>query len=193
MTAKYVMRYLSEHKITFIHNPKTAGTSISRWLDNNFKTVAGRKHGHHKEVAEFFPDTVFTFGVVRNPWERLASWYQYANHSNETFQDWFLYRLQPAGPGLRFNPEVSWSLQWYTLGTPQADWFGDNVNMVLKFENLEQDFLQIKTLLTNYDKLPIINNNIIYDYRTLYNNDLIDLVKDVYMKDVIRYNYDFEI
>ena len=169
MTAKYVMRYLPEHKITFIHNPKTAGTSISRWLDNNFKTVAGRKHGHHKEVAEFFPDTVFTFGVVRNPWERLASWYQYANHSNETFQDWFLYRLQP------------------------ADWFGDNVNMVLKFENLEQDFLQIKTLLTNYDKLPIINNNIIYDYRTLYNNDLIDLVRDVYMKDVIRYNYDFEI
>jgi hypothetical protein len=185
------MRYLPEHRISFIHNPKTAGTSISTWLDDNFTTKRGRKHGHHLEVKEYFPDTVFTFGVVRNPWSRLASWYLYANQNRETFQDWFLHRLQPTGPGLRFNPEISWSLQWYTLSTPQADWFGDDVNMILRFENLAEDFEQIKNILHCSKDLCIMNANAAYDYRSMYTDDLAELVRDIYIKDVIKYNYEF--
>lgn len=187
------MRYLPEHRITFIHNPKTAGTSISTWLDDNFKTVVGRKHGSSKEVKEFFPDTVFTFGVVRNPWSRLASWYYFANHHNQTFYDWLLYRIEPRGTGLTFNPEIAWSFNWYNLATPQSDWLGDDINLVLKFENLQEDFAQVKNILTCDAELPIMNNNEAYDYRKLYNNDLVELVRDIYIKDVIRYNYDFEV
>ena len=187
------MRYLPEHKITFIHNPKTAGTSISTWLDDNFKTIQGRKHGHWREVEEFFPDTVFTFGVVRNPWTRLASWYHFANHHRQTFEDWLLYRLQPAGMGLTFRPQIPWGFGWYTLGTPQADWFGDNTNLILRYENLAEDFEQVKKILTCEAELPIMNANDEYDYRQLYTDDLVDLVRDVYIKDVIKYNYDFEV
>ena len=193
MADKYVMRYLPEHNITFIHNPKTAGTSIGTWLDNNFITKRGRKHGHWIEVAEYFPKTVFTFGVVRNPWSRLASWYLYANPAREPFDHWLTQRLQVNESGLSFNPTLTWAKNWYTIATPQADWFGDNINLVLRFENLQEDFEKIKKLLTCNADLPIMNVNDSYDYRTLYTDDLAELVRDIYIKDVIRYDYDFEI
>jgi hypothetical protein len=194
MADKYVMRYLPEHHITFIHNPKTAGTSISTWLDDNFLTVRGRKHGHHIEVSEFFPDTVFTFGVVRNPWERLASWYKFSNKSNETFRQWIETRLfHQHSFGLTFRPQLAWSQQWYTLDTPQADWFGDDVNMILRFENLHEDFDKIKNILHCSKDLAIINANTTYDYRTLYDDDLVEIVRDIYIKDVIKYGYEYEI
>lgn len=192
MTAKYVMRYLPEHDITFIHNPKTAGTSISAWLDSNFKTVSGRKHGHCIEVEEFFPKTRLTFGVVRNPWARMVSWYKFANHGNETFENWMLARFHIHQTGLTFHPQVSWALPWYTLGTPQADWFDDNT-LILKYENLHNDFKRIKKILRCEQELCILNKNETYDYKDYYNDDLIELVHHVFIKDIIRYNYTYEI
>lgn len=184
------MRYLPEHRISFIHNPKTAGTSISTWLDENFATKRGRKHGHHIEIKEYFPDTVFTFGVVRNPWSRLASWYLYANHHNETFEDWFYNRLKSSS-AIGFASNIMWARNWYTIDTPQADWFGDDTNLVLRFENLQDDFEKIKKLLHCSKDLCILNANPTYDYRSIYTDDLAEAVRDIYIKDVIRYNYEF--
>lgn len=184
------MRYLIDHRIAFIHNPKCAGTSISAWLDENFTTKRGRKHGHWQEIKEYFPDTVFTFGVVRNPWSRLASWYHYANPDNETFETWFFNRLN-RNNGVGFNPTMIWARNWYNIATPQADWFGDNTNLVLRYENLQEDFKQIKKLLHCFKDLCILNANPTYDYRSMYTDDFAELVRDIYIKDVIKYNYEF--
>lgn len=185
------MRYLPDHKITFIHNPKTAGTSIAKWLDDNFTTKRGRKHGHWLEVEEYFPDTVFTFGVVRNPWSRLASWYHFANPAKQTFRQWLFTRLETHDTGLSFNPTLTWAKNWYNLATPQADWLGDKINLVLRYENLTKDFEQIKNLLHCNENLCKLNANQEYDYRQLYDDELAELVRDLYIKDVIRYNYEF--
>lgn len=193
MTCKYDMRYLLDHSVAFIHNPKTAGTSITEWLDFNFKTVKGRKHGNYKDVEEFFPKTVFTFGVVRNPWERLASWYAFSNR-NENFQDWLQTRLSMRNSmGMSFRPNINWSNNWYYIGTPQADWLGDNINCVLRFENLEDDFYNIQKLLGCNRPLPKLNSSNYDNYKDLYTNDLVEFVRDIFIKDVIRYNYDFKI
>lgn len=187
------MRYLPQHNITFIHNPKTAGTSVSQWLDDNFITIRGRKHGNHVEVKEFFPKTVYTFGVVRDPWERMVSWYLFAGKGAGTFEQWLYSRLfHNNNTGLTFNPEIPWSMAWYKLSTPQADWFGDDINCVLRYENLQEEFAEIKKLLTCNKELPIINCNEQYDYRKFYNDDTAELVRDVFIKDVIRYGYEYK-
>lgn len=190
------MRYLPDHRITFIHNPKTAGTSISSWLDDNFKTVEGRKHGSWKEVKEFFPSTIFTFGVVRNPWERLASWYKFAGDGD--FETWLTTRLMYGhndipSIGMTFKPHVGWARQWYNLGTPQSDWLGDNVNLTLRYENLEEDFKEVQRILGCDKPLPKLNISSLTDYKKLYTIEMIELVKDVYIKDVIRYGYKFDV
>lgn len=190
------MRYLPQHKITFIHNPKTAGTSISQWLDDNFETVEGRKHGSWKEAQEFFPDTVFTFGVVRNPWERLASWYKFAGDGD--FENWLTNRLMYGhndipSMGMTFKPQVSWSRQWYNLGTPQADWLGDSVNLTLRYESLAEDFTEIQRILECDKPLPVLNKSNLTNYKDLYTIDTVRLVKEKYAKDVIRYGYKFDV
>ena len=185
------MRYLPDHKITFIHNPKTAGTSISNWLDQNFKTIKGRKHGNHNEVWEFFPKTGFTFGVVRNPWERMASWY-YMLREPCSFEDFLYTRINnKISVGLTFQPRVLWARNWYNLGTTQYEWFGESTNFILKFESLENDFKIIQEKLNCYSPLPKLNKSIDFDYRTMYTDDTAEYIHDVFLKDIINYDYNF--
>ena len=184
------MRHLPEHKVTFIHNPKTAGTSISNWLDENFATIPGRKHGHIVEVNEFFPRTEITFGVVRNPWERLASWYMFSNGGTISFKEWMLTRFVNYQNSLSYQPFLLWARNWYKLDTPQYNWFGTHT-IILKYENLEEEFTQIQELLGCDKPLPKLNTSRDYDYKDLYTPELKDLVWDVYMKDIIEYGYTY--
>lgn len=190
MAGKYCMRYLPEHYTTFIHNPKTAGTSISQWLDANFKTVEGKKHGHIVEVNTYFPNTTYTFGVVRNPWERLASWYLFANHGNQNFKDWLLKRVTKNASNLSFQPFLLWARAWYSLDTPQHDWFG-TYTKILRFENLQEDFTQIQDKLDCHIPLPTTNKNVEYNYKDLYTQELIDFVRDIYFRDILEYGYKY--
>lgn len=182
------MRHLPEQKVTFIHNPKTAGTSISSWLDDNFTTIQGRKHGHIVEVNEFFPRTEKTFGVVRNPWERMASWYMFSNGGTVNFKHWLLTRFGNFQNNLSYQPFLLWARNWYRLDTPQHDWFGTHT-IILKYENLEEDFQQIQTLLGCNNPLPMLNLSREYYYKDLYTPELRDLIWDVFLKDIIEYGY----
>jgi len=64
-------------KATFLHNPKAAGISISRWLERN---VAGKiiqpKHAIYKDLKNQI-DLGYTFCVVRNPWDVIVSRYEF--------------------------------------------------------------------------------------------------------------------
>jgi|TARA_R110001592_G_scaffold276028_2_gene543134 hypothetical protein len=182
------MRYLPEHTLAFIHNPKAAGTSISTWLDDHFKTIAGRKHGHMTEVKEFFPKTNYTFGVIRNPWERLASWYLYSNNQHINFKTWVLERTSKYTSNLSFQPHLLWSRPWYSLDTAQHSWFGTHTH-ILRYETLEDDFYHIQDKLDCYKPLPKLNSNRVYNYKDLYTTELVDYVRDIYMKDLIEYQY----
>ena len=64
-------------KATFIHIPKTGGTSITKWLEKNFKTDNRRKHGYLSHAEAIWKDLGWTFSIVRNPFDRIASSYFY--------------------------------------------------------------------------------------------------------------------
>ena len=81
------------YRCTFLHAPKTGGTSVNRWLQTNF-TVEERSRVHDdlphnirplKLVHAPFPlaeyhlnyDLGWTFSTVRNPWDWAVSWYTF--------------------------------------------------------------------------------------------------------------------
>ena len=70
---------VTDPKTLFIHVPKAGGTSIQQWLFNNCngKSAKGTygKHCPHSLIKE--EKDWFSFGVVRNPWDRLVSAYFY--------------------------------------------------------------------------------------------------------------------
>jgi hypothetical protein len=132
--------------------------------------------------------------VVRNPWERLASWFTFAGKGD--FENWLSMRLMYGhndipSIGMTFKPTVGWARQWYNLGTPQADWLGDNVNYTLRYENLQEDFKEIQRILECDAPLPMLNKSDLTNYKDMYTIQTVELVKQFYIKDIIRYGYEF--
>lgn len=147
----------------FVHVPKTAGTSISSFL-SSFTSEEERdllkrwqKHRTAAEIAtsigseEF--DRLFSFGVVRNPFNWLFSLYTFLRVD---FRNWPGSRVMDRLP--RFTDFVTSDLFQNTprgaeapfdsvgrLLSPQSFWLCDAggrvmVDQVIKFEQLDADF-----------------------------------------------------
>ena len=74
------------HKFVFIHIPKTGGTSIKAVLTplsspTYLEKRADNKHLTVNELETSFPkmksESYFSFAFIRNPWDRLLSFYSY--------------------------------------------------------------------------------------------------------------------
>ena len=63
-----------KHKFIFIHINKCGGTSIDEHFTENFKDT--QKHLSTKLNPNEF-DNYFKFTFVRNPWDRVVSFYHY--------------------------------------------------------------------------------------------------------------------
>jgi hypothetical protein len=70
---------LDKHKILFIHIPRTGGTSVENHFNYQSKHGWNPKNSQHLTLEEYSNhynlDDYFKFTVVRNPWDRLVSWY----------------------------------------------------------------------------------------------------------------------
>jgi hypothetical protein len=71
------MVYNAKYNFLFIHIQKTAGTSINRALRRLEGTqFIAPAHLRWKDIRLTTATRPFIFTVVRNPWDRLVSWYE---------------------------------------------------------------------------------------------------------------------
>lgn len=79
------------HQILFVHIQKTAGSSISGYLCQHLQSKwISPAHLLLSQVD--FVQRPFVFAVVRNPWERLVSWYEMMQRKgiHNSFSDYLL-------------------------------------------------------------------------------------------------------
>lgn len=151
-----------KHKFKFIHIPKTGGSSIERVFDLQHKKnlfqprftneIEGchfaPQHFTHALINHFEPTCkdFFSFTIVRNPYNRTISEYFYINKNFEgkkidnfnekDFSHWIDTSL------LKFNMDHK---------LPQTTFLDTPVNMILKLENINEDWKKLnKKLGTNY-------------------------------------------
>lgn len=186
---------VNKPQATFIHIPKTGGVSISRWLVSNasgshLSKGHGGKHAEQRQIQKYMDqkniDMGFTFCVVRNPWDRLVSAYHYYNgkskkHKIDVSFEKFVYG---EWKNAKCNP-------WGCATKPMHVYY-DDIDYILRFENLNGDFKKIQEFFGKSVPLQKHNSSQHKDFRSYYDSQMVDYVAQECAKDIELYGYTFE-
>ena len=173
--------------VLFVHIPKTAGSSISKILNeknlDNWKREWPRHHDPYSYLKEanLIDDSVFSFAVVRNPYTRTYSCYKQYNKTNQINISFSEYlnnikqgKISPISP---------------LLHIPQSFYVIDQdiiqVDRIYKFENLKELEEELEWTLGFYN----VGNYVVESYIEDYTDEAIDMVQDFYSSDSINFAY----
>ncbi len=194
-----------KYKCIFIHVPKVAGSSIERVIYQTDKWLVGHvKASDYMKFDKDKFDSYFSFGFVRNPYDRVVSAYHYlkkggGNKNDEKWASKNIYKYNSfeefvlALEDLEIQNKI---LNWMHF-TPQYKFLCESeknilVNFVGKFENLEEDFKKILKILSRKDKLIHINKSLHANYKKYYNDAMYKIIRDIYRDDFEIFDYDLE-
>lgn len=211
------------YRVIFVHIQRTGGNSIRRVfneMDSNaiqqlpIPTNKNRlKHCFLSDIQTALDSEIFStytkFAVVRNPFDRLFSWYS-------MFKNKTIAKSELAGGVERtatLGNAVEAAIEPYLdtfetfLNVPNEDLFTrfyDNqfdyvqldgklaVDEILRFENLNADFNVLAEKLNFPAKLPIVNQSIRQsDYRHAYNATTQKMVTERFARDLEHFSYSF--
>lgn len=192
----YPLRKGNRKDFIFIHINKTAGTSISKAIG-----LQDKNHLTSKEVIDQIGEKkyaeAYKFAVVRNPWSKVVSHYKYRvktnqsnlNDENISFNDWVKVTYgKNKDPRYYNNPKMF---------LPQVDWLKDynekiSVDKIIKFEDLNNEFKKIAKEIGITNSLPHLNPTKKEDYKSFYNTESIEIIKDWFKEDINLFNYRFD-
>ena len=182
----------------FVRIPKTATESICKALgDPGYQHRSIHFYRYHPDLNKALP----SFTVVRNPWDRFVSAFEFAkknpdigNKSVQEFlnsfadiqsfihackKDKLIYRLRSH----HFIPQYKFiSALNGTIG----------VDHVLHFETLQADFTKLcQSLGIAEISLPHINKTSHAKYQDYYSPETRDIVGQLYKKDIELFGYEF--
>ena len=202
------------HNFIFVHIPKTGGSSIHAVL-NQYRWKAPlpvraawrfglRKYrpfyygipGHAKalEIREMLPseifDTFFRFAFVRNPWALQVSMYHFILQSSHRDT-----KVVSSKSG--FREYVHWlrDKPEYDL---QSDFVTDEngellVDYIGRLETIQEDFTSICDAIgVSKIYLPVKNISSHAGYKKYYDDETIEIIGNMYARDIERFGYIFD-
>ena len=180
----------------FIHIPKTAGTSMTKIFGEAFQ-----KHNTAKEVIDIIGkekwNEVYKFSVVRNPWDKVHSWYKFRVKLNQSkmrtrpisFKDWVACTYgEPKDPYYYYRAKNF---------MPQVDWLKDDrgvidLDRIIRFENLQEGFNKVAEEVGISAQLPHINKTRETDYRDFYDRETKEIIAKWFREDIETFDYSFD-
>jgi len=197
-----------QRRFLFVHIPKTAGNSIQSVLrdysEDELVALRSEQDGierfglhnpkykikKHSTLAEYRAALgegrfieLYKFACVRNPWDRMVSYY-FTPTQNTVAWDPKKFRkvIDKALP----------ATDYLRLDERDNDPF-ENVNYIMRFENLVDDFRNVCNALgISPTALPQYNRSNREHYSRYYNDELRELVRARFAAEVERFGYTFE-
>jgi len=188
--------YSRQAKVLFVHIQRTGGTSLANLLlkelpgarrlggEHAHATVAMRHLGH----AEF--GQCFRFSFVRNPWDRMLSWFIWAKQGGRHAKQRFDVRRRTTFAEFLANPHP-----W--LATPQLAYLRNTtgeliVDHIYRFEDYLADVaILCERLRIDASKLPHAKGSRHAPYTTYYTADTRQLVAERFAEDIAVFGYRF--
>ncbi len=182
-------------EFVFIHINKTGGSSVERALGLPLEHRTALEK--IREIGRRNWDRRFSFAVVRNPWDKVASHYHYRVATNQGglgeatpgFRDWVRLAYAEHDPRYYDAPRMF---------MPQLRWISDAdgnilVNQLCRFEQLERDFAAICLHLGRRVELPHAKASArpAGSWRDLYDGPTRDIVAQCFSEDIERFDYRF--
>jgi Sulfotransferase family len=197
-----------QKRFLFVHIPKTAGNSIQSALrdysEDELIALRSEQDGverfglrnpkykikKHSTLAEYRTALgeaefggLYKFTCVRNPWDRMVSYYFTPTQKTEAWDK------------KKFRKIISKALSaadYLRLDDYEQDPFG-NVDFVMRFENLMDDFRTVcATLGISPTTLPQYNRSNRKHYSKYYDDELRELVRTRFAAEIERFGYTFE-
>jgi len=179
----------------FIHINKTAGTSVGRAIGLPVK--------HHLMAVEVIErigldnwNQAYKFTVVRNPWDKVVSHYEYRRKKNKTeiatrqitFADWVNMTYGADRDAFYYNNPRSFQ--------PQVEWLKDtngivSMDYVIRFEAINAGFDHVMNTIGLEAELPHLNASSRTDYRSYYDETSRDIVAQWFHEDIEAFAYEF--
>jgi hypothetical protein len=190
-----------KYKFVFILNEKTGCTSIYNVLKNidDRKKIVGeivpKDHNNylyskHTSCSEFqnnhsdFND-YFKFAFVRNPWDRVVSWYNFSMKIKNPDKD----RIITGKDFLSFILEFQ--NIWGNESQNQYE-FTKCCDFIGRYENLQNDFNIICDKIgIPQQKLPHKNKTKHKHYTEYYDEETKQIIAEVFAKDIEYFGYKF--
>ena len=196
------------NKFLFIHVPKTGGNSIQNILRNyseddvvvlakhqdgierfevrnkNYDITKHSPLSHYKSIIEpSLYNSLFKFSTIRNPWDMLISYY-FSPHRGRVEWD--------KNHFIQFIKNNVFPMRHFLSLTDEDD-FALNVDHIMKFENLSQQFHEITKLLNiEQTDLPHKNKSKKEHYSYYYDKELIDFIQEKFLEDIALGDYEFK-
>jgi hypothetical protein len=192
----------------FVHIPKTAGNSIQSALrDYSEEQLVAlrkeqdgierfglrnpkyniRKHSTLREYRDTLGDeqfrNLYRFTCVRNPWDRMVSYYFTPTQSPESWDR------------EKFHGIISNAVSvadYLRLNQNEKNPFA-NVDYIMRFENLADDFRAVCNQLDiSPVTLPQYNRSTREHYSKYYDDELRKFVRNRFTEEIERFGYTFE-
>lgn len=204
----------------FVHIPKTGGTSLAHALEaramrddiligdtpkakrrkNRVKNLSAQgrlwKHSSLADIEGVVSQEemakMFTFTLVRNPWDRMVSYYHWLRAQS------FVHPDVAFAKALTFEGFLREPLVYTRLSASSARVYMTNsggkelCNCYIRLEHFEQDALPLFDHLGFQLSLPHVNKS--YrdrNYRTYYSSRACDIVAEMCSEDIARFDYRF--
>lgn len=183
-------------KCIFIHIPKCGGTSIAYALTGRESRHIRWKDYRDQNRQKF--ERYFKFAFVRNPWDRLASAFEFLkgggmNEVDSRFADEHLSEYKTFDVFIKEGLNREHVSEW--IHFKEQSWFISDrsgrvkVDFLGRLETIEEDFEFVCRRIGCENILPNLNRGKRSNYKEMYTQETWEIVRRHYEKDVALLNY----
>ena len=209
-------------KYIFVHIPKTGGTALTQALEaramkddiligdtpkararkSRLRSVTSQgrlwKHSTLTDIAGLVTDdaiaTFFTVTLVRNPWDRVVSYYHWLRDQHFAHPAVGLAKTHDFS-GFLHHAQITTSLRLWPYAAYMRDRFGqDSANLYARLEHLDTDLAPFEAHLGfRITPVPQANpSDRARDWRGYYSDADARLLADICAEDIARFGYGFD-